>query len=74
MAASPLAAPDPPLRYLARDDARQAEVFYHAPAWLAPGIIRTQAWPTSTTHRRPDRPQRSRPLPGSPPKPRAFIG
>ena len=29
------ASPDLPLRYLARDDARQANVFYHAPAWLA---------------------------------------
>ena len=35
MAASPLAALDLPLRYLAWDDARQANVFYHAPAWLA---------------------------------------
>ena len=35
MAASPLAALDLPLRYLARDDARQAKVSYHAPAWLA---------------------------------------
>ena len=31
MAASPLAAPDLPLRYLARDDAGQAKVSYHAP-------------------------------------------
>jgi uncharacterized protein (DUF302 family) len=35
MVASPLAALDLPLRYLARDDARQAKVSYHAPAWLA---------------------------------------
>jgi hypothetical protein len=35
MAVSPLAAPDLPLRYLARDDARQAKVSCHAPGWPA---------------------------------------
>ena len=35
MAASPLAALDLPLKVLVWDDAGQAKVSYHAPAWLA---------------------------------------
>jgi uncharacterized protein (DUF302 family) len=35
MAASPLATPDLPLKVLVSDDAGQAKVSYHAPAWLA---------------------------------------
>jgi hypothetical protein len=72
MAVSPLAALDLPLRYLARMTPDRPKSPVTLPAGWQPGIIRTRAWLASTTHRRPDRPQRSR-SPGFPPKPRALI-